>query len=386
MSWTLLQLWRRSPVPVQVALLLQTSLIFYMMLHCHTRPESITTDIKIRSKSLVNLSHLSANYTDTDLVYNSTITNHVAVLPNDVKTPMLPSLEQLSNLTSQERMSLEVDLNKQKRIVFIGGCPRSGTTLMRTMLDSHSTIACGPETRVIPRVLGLYKNWVTHPSELRRLLDDGVTENVLHAAIRSFIVHIIHGLDPQPGVASRPCVKDPMNLTYIKYLVTMFPNAKFIHMVRDCRAVAFSIIDRNVRIVAPRETRHRQHGGGKEESMLSTLEEAAQFWSNVVSHVHRMCKSLPSACLEVRYEDLVRDPLQMSKRILQFLGEPFEESLLRHHEHAHKLGKLEPTTKQVQQPIHQQAIERWRSELSHDQIDSLNTICESTMRAVGYKL
>jgi len=44
-------------------------------------------------------------------------------------------------------------------IIFVGGMPRSGTTLMRTMLDAHPMVRCGQETRVIPRLLGMRNQW-----------------------------------------------------------------------------------------------------------------------------------------------------------------------------------------------------------------------------------
>ena len=44
--------------------------------------------------------------------------------------------------------------------VFIGGHPRSGTTLMRAILDSHDEVRCGEESRIIPRMLGMRENWL----------------------------------------------------------------------------------------------------------------------------------------------------------------------------------------------------------------------------------
>ncbi len=55
-----------------------------------------------------------------------------------------------------------------KPIIFIGGMPRSGTTLMRAVLDSHPLIRCGEETRVIPRILNMRAAWKKSPVEWNR--------------------------------------------------------------------------------------------------------------------------------------------------------------------------------------------------------------------------
>lgn len=63
-------------------------------------------------------------------------------------------------------------------IIFIGGMPRSGTTLLRVMLDAHPDIRCGEETRVIPRLLSLKQQWLKSPIESKRLQEAGVTGDV----------------------------------------------------------------------------------------------------------------------------------------------------------------------------------------------------------------
>lgn len=83
------------------------------------------------------------------------------------------------------------------------------------------------------------------PFESKRLEEAGITAEVLDSAIGSFILEIIvrHG-KPAP----RLCNKDPFTLRSAVYLQYLFPNAKFIFMIRDGRAVVHSIISRQVTI------------------------------------------------------------------------------------------------------------------------------------------
>ncbi|KHN86777.1 Protein-tyrosine sulfotransferase A [Toxocara canis] len=137
------------------------------------------------------------------------------------------------------------NVSTNSAFIFIGGVPRSGTTLMRAMLDAHPLIRCGEETRVIPRILGLRTQWKRNEKEWRRLNEAGVNEKVLDDAVASFIIQIIAG---HGAPAERLCNKDPFALKSTQYLSTLFPNSKFILMIRDGRATVNSIISRRVTI------------------------------------------------------------------------------------------------------------------------------------------
>lgn len=63
-------------------------------------------------------------------------------------------------------------------LIFIGGVPRSGTTLMRAMLDAHPEVRCGQETRVIPRILQMRQHWMKSKKEALRLEEAGVDKEV----------------------------------------------------------------------------------------------------------------------------------------------------------------------------------------------------------------
>lgn len=104
---------------------------------------------------------------------------------------------------------------------------------------------CGQETRVIPRLLQMRFHWLKSEKESMRLEQAGISKDVLDSAIASFILEIIakHG-----EAAPRLCNKDPLTIKMGTYVIELFPNAKFIFMVRDGRATAHSIISRKVTI------------------------------------------------------------------------------------------------------------------------------------------
>ena len=130
-------------------------------------------------------------------------------------------------------------------MIFIGGHPRSGTTLIRAIMDSHPMVRCGEETRIIPRLVSMRDNWVKNPKESERLVQAGIDSSVVDPALTSFILQTMarHG-EPAPVL----CDKDPLNLKWGSYMAGLFPNSKWIFMMRDGRAVIHSVIQRNVSI------------------------------------------------------------------------------------------------------------------------------------------
>lgn len=204
--------------------------------------------------------------------------------------------------------------NAVQETVFVGGVPRSGTTLARAMLDAHPDVRCGEETRVIPRIISMRSRWSKSQKESNRLREAGLSEETLDGATRAFISEIIlnHG-----KAARYLCNKDPLVLNYMHELSRIFPRSKFVLMVRDGRAVAYSIVSRNVTI-----------SGVDSKSYLS----AALFWNKVVHRMTTECVNSPKRCFMVHYENLVSDPRKWMTKILEFLGIPWHENVLHHHQ------------------------------------------------------
>ena len=145
---------------------------------------------------------------------------------------------------------------------------------MRALLDAHSDVRCGEETHIIPIFIDRFKAWVFKDIGKHRLLEAGLDDDILMTAGSYFILELIvrHG---EP--AKRLCNKDPFVLKNAQVVSTMFPNTKFIYMIRDGRAVVHSIITRKVGIANFNATTYRS---------------ALVGWNNITIHMNNECEAV----------------------------------------------------------------------------------------------
>ncbi|CAC35844.1 Protein-tyrosine sulfotransferase A [Caenorhabditis elegans] len=259
--------------------------------------------------------------------------------------------------------------NRTSPFIFIGGVPRSGTTLMRAMLDAHPEVRCGEETRVIPRILNLRSQWKKSEKEWNRLQQAGVTGEVINNAISSFIMEIMVGHGDR---APRLCNKDPFTMKSAVYLKELFPNAKYLLMIRDGRATVNSIISRKVTITG---------------FDLNDFRQCMTKWNAAIQIMVDQCESVGEKnCLKVYYEQLVLHPEAQMRRITEFLDIPWDDKVLHHEQLIGKdisLSNVERSSDQVVKPVNLDALIKWVGTIPEDVVADMDSVAPM-LRRLGY--
>ena len=104
--------------------------------------------------------------------------------------------------------------------------------------------------------------------------------------------------------------------------------------------------------------------------------------------MNHVCEKIgPSRCRTVKYEDLVSDTEKEMKSLLQWLGLPWEQDMLRHHEvlDSVQTSKLETTADQIDKPIYLDSVDHWKGNIPQDILDD-NLKYGSALRQFGYTL
>ncbi len=265
--------------------------------------------------------------------------------------------------------------------VFIGGCGRSGTTLLGSILGAHRDCVCTPESPFKTDVLRRFdlapehagarlefvlrnrrfQLWGLDPDALRTQAAqlDGSYATLLDWLVRQYAEHV-----------DRPAARlwidhTPENARFAATLGELFSAAKFVHIVRDGRGVAASILPLDW---GP-----------------NTIDQAARWWLDAVGYglAAESWGGAQQRTLRVRYEDLVLDAETTVRRLCDFLQLDFQPDMLKadgfkvpgYSTKQHSLVGTAPQSGRVA---------AWECELTTRQIEIFESVAGEMLRLLGY--
>jgi len=243
----------------------------------------------------------------------------------------------------------------QQTPCFLVGAERSGTTLLRLALNAHSGLAWTREFEYAVDQIGAdgsfpsveeYCDWLdTH--RIFRSSAYAIRQDLAYPdLIRDF-------LEQQRSREAKPFVGATVHRHFDR-LLRIWPDARFIHLVRDPRDVARSVV--------------KMGWAGNTWVGVEAWIFAEQLWEQMKGEVpeERRC--------EVQYEDFAARPDVVLRRVCSFLGLSYESRMLEFHRHS------------SYRPPDPSMIEQWRYHATAQEIAWVEVQAASQMRAVGYKL
>ena len=300
----------------------------------------------------------------------------------------------ISNTIENTQMN---DANKYNPMPMIIGAPRSGTTLLRLMLDAHPELAIPPETHFIPSLLKLNRE----DPQLRQNFYKKITEDIrwqdFHLPLEDFLdrLEIVQPFTIADGLRCfykmyakrfkkiRWGDKTPPYVLYIRDIQKILPEAYFIHIIRDGRDVALSMRD-------------MWWGPGDD------MESQAAHWLWRVRegrHQGQYCKHY----LEVRFEELVANPIKTLQKICSFIDLPYNEAMLNYYKKARErlmeLGNqknpdsdyITTAEKRIsifhktESPPDISRLGRWKKEMNRQDIIKFESVAKDMLRDLEYE-
>jgi hypothetical protein len=257
---------------------------------------------------------------------------------------------------------------------FIVGCGRSGTTLLRTMLNHHPDLAIPVESMFVIDFLRA-RTALSRRDLARLLLGDRefqewnfpVAEaSLAGCATAREMIDRLHELLAAAQHKRFWGQKTPRFIRHGELLKRHYPQARFIHVVRDPRAVVDSLIRSNVH--------------------YSNAYYAARRWLRDTGAGRALQAAYPRDVLEVRYEDLVSAPEPVLRRVCGFLGLPYSENMLAYSgaglsEYSAGFGQIHALLNESPRPDRREA---WRRSLSARDTALVEAVCREQLGLFGY--
>jgi len=232
------------------------------------------------------------------------------------------------------------------RIVFIVGMPRSGTSLVEQVLSCHPRIHGGGELPAIRLIAGeLDLSEIAMFPHVHRI--DRLRTARLTRAARRYLGQASRSAGGA-GSASRITDKDPINFHHLGLIGLMLPHCRVIHCRRNAMDTCVSCFFQDFPDSIP---------------FASDLGQLGLFYRDYVRLMRHWTSVVDLPILSVEYEQMVADTETQTRRLLEFLGLPFDERCLRFHESRRVV--FTASNDQVRRPIYTSSVRRHERYLAH---------------------
>ena len=253
--------------------------------------------------------------------------------------------------------------------LFILGFPRSGTTLVEQTLSAHPRISAGDELTLINEIAdlmpGMFGSPLPYPEAMAELWmadhRDGLDK------LRDYYLDQVgQRAIVKPGAAWLTD-KMPLNEMHIGLIALMFPTAPLIHVLRHPLDVVLSVFATQL-----------SHGF----RCSYELETAARHYVLIMHLVEHYRREMGLRYLPIRYEDMVDHQEATTRRLLEFIGEPFDERCLHFQENARYARTA--SYAQVTEKLYERSRFRYRNYI--ERLEPVIPILQPVIEQLGYKV
>ncbi|HET8752594.1 MAG TPA: sulfotransferase [Gaiellaceae bacterium] len=266
--------------------------------------------------------------------------------------------------------------------VIVLGVGRSGTTLLRVMLDRSSELAIPYESFFVPQLAHRHgrrprlDEFLDDLGRLRTLYDWGITADDVKPRLREgmttseAIAAIFETYAERQG-KPRWGDKTPLYMQQLPLLERLFPDAIWIHLVRDGRDAALSFLE------LP------EGFSGKTWAQPRTVAQFAARWRTEIKAARRLGRHSGGRYLELRYEDLVAEPERELRGVCEHASVPWEAGLLDHTRISDTANM--PEHRNLAQPP-TPGLRDWRNQMSRENALAFEQVAGDVLHAAGYEL